>query len=344
MLFIVDAGLQPDSELAAPRPFSPIEVNMQLVPTHRPTTAATGMRAAASCCPLCGAEAVRRFDADAFDAAPGSKVSISECMNCTLAWQFPFGRSTEESASYFADAYQDGGSSRSDYFEVEHRRKVAAIEIDFLDTLSARGKTLLDLGAGSGTFAQAAAERGWRVTAIDPAISPERLAHAHVRAIRGSLEQLPAADTFDVITMWDVVEHLEHPDQVLHDAVQHLRPGGWLILETGNYKSADRILGGRGHWIYQLDHRWYFSPDSLQTLLERLGLGNFKFAQRVLRPHWQGASGYQGPTLQQLLKSILKTPSKTRQAWDTHRRLQDARHWPQAGLPIFCVAAQRPAP
>jgi hypothetical protein len=170
----------------------------------------------------------------------------------------------------------------------------------------------------------------------------ERLAgHDNIRAIRATTDALADDDQFDVVTMWDVIEHMTSPVHAIVDARNRIKEGGWLVVETGNYKSADRVRGGTKHWIYQLDHRWYFSPDSMVSILTKLGFSKFVHARKTLRPGWAGQADYPGPSYVHLLKSIVKNPFKASTHFAAFRELSLAAAWPMAGIGIFAVAAQK---
>lgn len=293
------------------------------------------------CC-ICGSSSLRRFRARAFDAKAWTEISLVECRSCVFAWQYPFVRSEQESAAWFDDAYDGRNGAPSDYFSDEGKREIARLELAFVDSLPGVRGTLLDVGAGSGVFAALAAESGWTVTALDPALDPRRVANGGgITAVRGTIDDLPRDSTFDVVTMWDVIEHATSPRELLEQAAERLQPDGWIVVETGNYKSVARVAGGNDHWIYQLDHRWYFSPDSLRALLEDLGFGELVLADRVLRPGWQGKTRYAGPSRRRLLGSILRDPLRAKARWAEHRELRTASRWPAAGLEIFAIAARR---
>ena len=260
-------------------------------------------------CLNCGSDRLRNFKAQASDAESPSVIYVIECRNCFFAWQYPLGRTEEDSVQYFEDAYDDGGQTKSDYFNENKKRDIAKLEFDFVATLPAENRKLLDIGAGAGIFAEVAAENDWSVTAVDPAIDIDRLKNnPNIRAIKGTTAQMPKGELFDVITLWDVVEHAMNPTELIYDANKYLREDGWIVLETGNYKSADRVSGGMSHWMYQLDHRWYFSPESLERLLTDAGFSNFIFSDKVLRPDWNSSVAYAGPSRTHLLKSIVKAP------------------------------------
>ena len=235
-------------------------------------------------CLICSSQYLRRFKANASDAK-GSNVNIIECKSCTFAWQFPLGRSEQQSVEWFAEAYKDKGQSQSTYFNPERKLEIAKLEFEFIESLPVNNKTILDIGAGSGAFAEIAAKNSWTVTAVDPAMDSNHFENnPKVNSIKGTIQHIPATELFSVVTLWDVIEHTQTPRELILNAKSHIQDDGWLVIETGNYKSADRGEQGINHWIYQLDHRWYFSPDSIKCLLLEAGFTEFILCERVLRP------------------------------------------------------------
>ena len=141
-------------------------------------------------------------------------------------------------------------------------------------TAGARGR-LLDVGCSAGLFLELARDAGWDVHGIEPS---EWLAERARARLGGELiscssfEQTPLSDaTFDVVCLWDVLEHVTDPDQVLAKASRILRPGGILALNVPNLQSRiARLLGPR--WPLLLpEHLFFFSPASLRLLFARHG-------------------------------------------------------------------------
>ena len=199
---------------------------------------------------------------------------------------------------------------------------------------------VIDIGGGSGAFAMAAAQREWAVSTVDPALDAANLAVAGVKAYKGFLSAVPDNELFEVATLWDVIEHVEEPLNFLCDVKRHLVPQGTLVVSTGNYMSVDRVAGGHQHWIYQLDHRWYFSPQSMTQLLLLAGFEVFNSCHRVLRPGWAGQEQHRGPSLRSLVSAAVKRPMSAAEALRRHRSLRAASRWPQSGLAIFTLAAR----
>jgi SAM-dependent methyltransferase len=77
---------------------------------------------------------------------------------------------------------------------------------------------------------------------------------------------------FDVVCMWDTIEHLPGPARFVSRAAEALRPGGHLFLTTGDIGSLNARLRGSG-WrqIHPPTHLNYFSRETMRRLLERYG-------------------------------------------------------------------------
>ena len=157
--------------------------------------------------------------------------------------------------------------------------------------MTGRGGKLLDVGCGLGYFVKrAAAMPGWDAYGYE--ISPHavkfantRLGLKNVRA--GRVEESGfAPGFFDIITLWDVVEHIPDPQPMLRYLATLLKPEGLLFLHTPNIefqlpkaKLKKMIRGMRPdlHYIEAKDHVNIFSPKTLTMLLERNGFSNLQF-------------------------------------------------------------------
>jgi hypothetical protein len=100
----------------------------------------------------------------------------------------------------------------------------------------------------------------------------------------GTLEELPPEIRFGAAVMWDVIEHLRDPLHILKQINERLVVNGLLVVETGNYESASRLREGDQWGLFLYDHMYYFSPSSLQVLLERAGFHNFQLCRITTEP------------------------------------------------------------
>jgi SAM-dependent methyltransferase len=134
---------------------------------------------------------------------------------------------------------------------------------------------LLDVGCGTGAFLSVARE-AYRCCGVD--VSAEAIAvvlsipgvEAHV----GDLRVLGlAADQFDVVTLFDVIEHVPEPAELLLEAQRLVAPGGIIVLTTGDNESlASRLSGRWWHLLTPPEHLTFFSRAGLRQMAGRCQL------------------------------------------------------------------------
>ena len=119
-----------------------------------------------------------------------------------------------------------------------------------------RGK-LLDAGCAAGIFLEEAAKDGWDVAGVEPSSFLRDRAASVVRdRIRAGVFQDVAADeAFDVVTFWDVLEHVRDVPGTLAHAAAVLRPGGLVMINVPDRSSlVARVFGGRWPLLLSLIH------------------------------------------------------------------------------------------
>jgi len=125
----------------------------------------------------------------------------------------------------------------------------------------------LDVGCGSGLILQAAKERGrWSLSGIEPVIemADYTSAHLNVPVFAGTFEKYPEQEAeYDVISMWDVIEHLSMPFDSIKKVSKMLRSGGVFIFTTPNLNGFDRKIFKESWLGYDLPRHLYLFPDSL---------------------------------------------------------------------------------
>jgi SAM-dependent methyltransferase len=153
------------------------------------------------------------------------------------------------------------------------RMAAFADELDALAALVARpAPSLLDVGCSYGLLLKAAEQRGMAGLGLelsDDAVEHCRRSGLNVR--KGGIEQLGAADSFDAIVLWDVLEHLRDPEGTLLDLRDHLSSSGVVSLLVPDRGSlASKLL--REWWWSVIDlHLHYPTRKGLDALLRRCG-------------------------------------------------------------------------
>jgi 2-polyprenyl-3-methyl-5-hydroxy-6-metoxy-1,4-benzoquinol methylase len=153
---------------------------------------------------------------------------------------------------------------------------------EFLPSSVLQGeKRMLDVGCGSGFVLEAAIENGWEAYGLDLNLEAVDAARAKgLTAYDRKLEDLQDEEMglFDVITMYDVLEHSYNPREMLLAAKRHLKKEGLLVIYVPNWDSlARQIMGKETFWIWGLFHLSYFSINTLDQMIESVGLTTITF-------------------------------------------------------------------
>ncbi|UQZ89198.1 hypothetical protein C4J81_08300 [Deltaproteobacteria bacterium Smac51] len=146
-----------------------------------------------------------------------------------------------------------------------------------LDLVSGRltGRRVLDIGSGPGGFVRLAEEQGWQATALElNQESSKKLAAEGYQVIVKHLEvtDLPS-ESYDLICLWEVLEHLPAPRMMLAEARRLLAPGGLFLILVPNVNSlVTRLLHEKSNTFGGHSHLNHFGPESLADLIGRAGL------------------------------------------------------------------------
>lgn len=130
-------------------------------------------------------------------------------------------------------------------------------------------QALLDVGCGTGDFLKVAANSGWEIAGIEPNEQARNIANKKTNNSVKSTEQLFKfkEGSFDVITLWHVLEHLPNLDEHFSIFKKLLKPDGTLIIAVPNYKSYDAQLYKEFWAAYDVPrHLWHFNQDSIKQL------------------------------------------------------------------------------
>jgi SAM-dependent methyltransferase len=143
---------------------------------------------------------------------------------------------------------------------------------------------LLDLGCSSGAFLESLKGEPWRLYGVemsaDGAKKAEQRAGAQV-FVGDVLEATFKPNSFDVITCFDVFEHLYEPRQVMKKVAEWLKPGGIFYVLVPNIDSAEaRVFGTYWHGLELPRHLFHYSPTSLRKLAEGAGLQQLSLETR----------------------------------------------------------------
>ncbi|MBV7269141.1 class I SAM-dependent methyltransferase [Winogradskyella luteola] len=152
------------------------------------------------------------------------------------------------------------------------KRKMKLINSFVLKSSTANKRTLLDIGCGTGDFLETAQKDNWQISGIEPNKNARQIANSKTNNSVFEIEHLAnlKANSFDVITLWHVLEHL--PNLEMHTNVfKHLlKPNGTLVIAVPNFKSYDAEYYKNFWAAYDVPrHLWHFSKTSIKELFKK---------------------------------------------------------------------------
>jgi SAM-dependent methyltransferase len=240
-------------------------------------------------------------------------VEVQECPACGLQfWQPPPGfrpRDTYDGA-YFENPAAEHGYDDYASLESSLRRNFARRLAHLGPPRS--GARLLDVGAAYGFAVSEARRLGWRAVGLELSSAAARRAAAltggRVAVADGSAAPFAAA-AFDAVTMWDVIEHLPDPQAAVASVAALLKPGGRLVLTTGDVGSLVARLSGRRWHLYTIpEHLYFFTRRSLELLLSAHGL-------RIESMRADGSIYTLGYLVERLRKTLLGRSASAAPRW-----------------------------
>lgn len=241
-------------------------------------------------------------DRDAADFFSSSRAvaehpPVVRCRHCGLLLTSP--RDDNETLGRVYEALADASYEA----EEANRRAVAAERVRLIARMVPTPGRMLDVGCSTGVFLAEAQRSGWIVTGLEASAWAAERAEARLGApvVRGLIEDGNfSPGSFDVVTLWDVLEHLPEPGVAIQRVGTWLTPGGVLVLNIPNSASlVARLLGKR--WMLLLrEHLWYFSPNTITAFLASRG-----FTVQLVQPNFVRFSL---GTIAQRLRQYRSTP------------------------------------
>lgn len=213
------------------------------------------------------------LETTAYVLPEGALLRCSACgqliSQCTEAHYWQSMQEFDDSQGTLPKAGSEGGRLRRSKKFLDHIAKLLGQPPEKI--------RLLDVGCSSGAFLHAAVKLGFRAEGVEPA--PKAAATAQAAGLKvhqGLLQEAGYADgQFDAITLFEVIEHLQHPQDLLQECRRILRPGGILLVGTGNAGSwSMAAMGARWEYLHIAKHGGhvsFFNLGSLASLARQSG-------------------------------------------------------------------------
>jgi SAM-dependent methyltransferase len=227
-------------------------------------------------CPVCGSEKFDPFISGKDYFLTGESFEIVKCCQCGFRFTNPRPEPGELGKYYQSSEYISHSDSRQGLFASVYqqvRKYTLGQKYSLISKFQQKGE-ILDIGCATGQFLNYMALRGWKATGIEPdektrsrAISEFALhvfPEEHLTTIKSS--------TFDVITMWHVLEHVSDLNGRMKQIKDLLKPGGTLIIAVPNCNSRDAEIYSEFWAAYDLPrHLYHFTESDIKLLVDNYG-------------------------------------------------------------------------
>jgi 2-polyprenyl-3-methyl-5-hydroxy-6-metoxy-1,4-benzoquinol methylase len=240
-----------------------------------------------SSCPVCGSLTIRKVLSAKDYMITQQEFEIWECDSCSL--RFTQAIPTEEeigpyyqSENYISHTNTQKGLVNRLYHQV--RRITLNNKRKLIESVSHAGKNLLDVGAGTGAFADYMRHKGWQVAGVEADETTRKRAFEwHGLLLHSTSEFFTLQqEYYDIITLWHVLEHVHSLHEYMEQLKKLLTQNGTLLIAVPNYTSHDAALYKEYWAAWDVPrHLYHFSPNAMRTLLKK-----HELKLRGIRPMW----------------------------------------------------------
>jgi len=229
-------------------------------------------------CPVCGQVGAREFlrSRDRFHGRQ-ENYALVRCPACSLVWLSDPPR-PEEMHRHYTEQYHKliSASGQNSPVRWQDRKKTLLQYKQF--------GTLLDLGCSSGAFLESLQNEPWNLYGIEMSAEGARTAEVRsgAQVFVGDILDAPfKPESFDVITCFDVLEHVYQPQRVMARVAEWLKPGGVFYVLVPNVDSAEaRLFGTYWYGLELPRHLFHYSPASLRCVAQSAGLREVSLVTR----------------------------------------------------------------
>ena len=182
---------------------------------------------------------------------------------------FPAPEVSELPEFYKSEAYISHTDSKKSVFDKIYqgvKRHMLNRKLRWIEKEKVQPGRILDIGAGTGDFLARAEKKGWEISGVEPSAGARELASKKGILLADNSEGFPS-DSFDVITLWHVLEHVPNLEKQIQELDRLLKKDGILIVAVPNFKSFDAYKY-KNEWAgFDVPrHLWHFSRNSIERI------------------------------------------------------------------------------
>ncbi len=238
-------------------------------------------------CPVCNNNSFNNYLNVEDYTVTKKEFTIQQCNSCYFLFTNPRPDVNEIGAYYQSQDYISHHDEAKDVMSKIYtsvRNYTISQKIKLINQLNPNQGNLLDIGCGTGNFLQATKEAGWKISGTEP--DPEARNLAATRVGETIYETINAPEflhtSYDIITMWHVLEHVHLLNETIDWLSDHLAPNGKIIIAVPNPQSPDAAKYRKFWAAFDVPrHLYHFTKDSMALLTKK---HNFKID--TIHPMW----------------------------------------------------------
>ena len=228
-------------------------------------------------CPICGGESHRNFVEAEDHNVSKDRFNIVECNDCSFRFTNPIPSEGTIGDYYKSENYVSHSGTKKGFINrVYHVVRSRAIrQKEKLASKHSTAKNILDIGCGTGDFLAYCKSLNWNALGLEPDESARKIAIESNLIEAKPLNHLYAVEenTFDVISMWHVLEHVYNLNDDIEQYKKILKQDGVLIVAVPNCSSKDAEHYGANWAAYDLPiHLYHFRPNNMKKLFSNHGM------------------------------------------------------------------------
>jgi len=209
-----------------------------------------------------------KFSIACTSAGHGEYYQLVKCNQCRLYFSSP--------RPGAADLVSEYSKLSDDIYKQELAGRIRTFQKSLNNLLKYKSNgSLLDVGCSIGVFLSEAKKKGFKVFGIEPSSWAVKKAKTLFKLSikQGTYKQVSKFNQkFDVVTLWDVIEHVDDPLDMLKKCKSVLKPNGVLAFSTVDIGSFyAKLMGKKWPWLMRM-HIYYFDKQSIRLYLKKAGL------------------------------------------------------------------------